>query len=137
MSRDRDVVIVDGVRTPFVKLNTDFRDVPAVELGRVVVREAIERSDIDPGELDEVIVGNIAGPPDAANIARVIALHAKIPVHVPAFTVGRNCASGPTATRPWWTGGFGNPSLGKSISPDGQATPGNGSEYGPGGTRKI
>ena len=43
MSRDRDVVIVDGVRTPFVKFNTDFRTVPAVELGRVAVREAIER----------------------------------------------------------------------------------------------
>jgi acetyl-CoA acetyltransferase family protein len=94
MSRDRDVVIVDGVRTPFVKFNTDFRRVPAVELGRVVVREAIERTDVDPREVDEVIVGNIAGPPDAANIARVIALHAKIPAQVPAFTVARNCASG-------------------------------------------
>jgi acetyl-CoA acetyltransferase family protein len=94
MSHGRDVVIVDGVRTPFVKFNSDFRRVPAVELGRIAVREAIERADLDPAELDEVVVGNIAGPPDAANIARVIALHAKIPRHVPAFTVARNCASG-------------------------------------------
>jgi acetyl-CoA C-acetyltransferase/acetyl-CoA acyltransferase len=94
MNHDREVMIVDGVRTPFVKLNSDFRRVPAVELGRVVVREAIERADLDPGEIDEVIVGNIAGPPDAANIARVIALNAKIPQDVPAFTVARNCASG-------------------------------------------
>jgi acetyl-CoA acetyltransferase family protein len=94
MSHDREVVVLDGVRTPFVRFNTDFRRVPAVELGRVALREAIERTDLDPRELDEVVVGNIAGPPDAANIARVIALHAKIPPHVPAFTVGRNCASG-------------------------------------------
>ena len=43
---------------------------------------------------DEVIVGNIAGPADAANIGRVISLMAKVPQHVPAFTVNRNCASG-------------------------------------------
>jgi acetyl-CoA acetyltransferase family protein len=91
---EREVVVVDGVRTPFVRFNTEFRRVPAVELGRVVVREVIERTDVDPVEIDEVIVGNIAGPPDAANIARVVALNAKIPRHVPAFTVARNCASG-------------------------------------------
>jgi acetyl-CoA acetyltransferase family protein len=49
---------------------------------------------VDPAMLDEVIVGNIIGPADAINVARVIALHAKIPRSVPAFTVGRNCASG-------------------------------------------
>jgi acetyl-CoA C-acetyltransferase/acetyl-CoA acyltransferase len=91
---DRDVVVVSGVRTPFVKAGTLLRNVPAVELGRIVVREAIERAEIDVAEVDEVIVGNIAGPPDAANLARVIALMAKLPQHVPAFTVGRNCASG-------------------------------------------
>jgi len=90
----RDVVIVDGVRTPFVKVNSVFRHVGAVELGRLAMREAVERSEIDPAEIDEVIVGNIAGPADAANVARVIALNAKIPSHVPAFTVSRNCASG-------------------------------------------
>jgi acetyl-CoA C-acetyltransferase/acetyl-CoA acyltransferase len=91
---DRDVVVVAGVRTPFVKAGTLFRHVGAVELGRVAVREALERAEIDPDALDEVVVGNIAGPADAANVARVIALEAKIPVKVPAFTVSRNCASG-------------------------------------------
>jgi acetyl-CoA C-acetyltransferase/acetyl-CoA acyltransferase len=94
LSADRDVVIVAGVRTPFAKANTAFDAVHPVELGRIAVREAIERADVDPEELDEVIVGNIAGPADAANIARVIALLAKVPRHVPAFTVNRNCASG-------------------------------------------
>jgi len=94
MIGDRDVVVVAGARTPFIKAGTLFRKVGAVELGRVAVREAIERAEIDADALDEVIVGNIAGPPDAANVARVIALEAKIPIKVPAFTVSRNCASG-------------------------------------------
>jgi acetyl-CoA acetyltransferase family protein len=94
MSDGREVVVLGGVRTPFVKFNSDFRHVSAVELGRIAVREALERSEIDPEELDEVVVGNIAGPVDAANVARVIALQAKIPRRVPAFTVARNCASG-------------------------------------------
>ena len=94
MIGDRDVVVVGGARTPFVKAGTLFSSVGAVELGRIAVREAIERAEIDADAIDEVIVGNIAGPADAANVARVIALEAKIPVKVPAFTVGRNCASG-------------------------------------------
>ena len=98
MNGDRDVVIVAGARTPFVKANTVLGLLSAVELGRIVVREAVERADLDPGAIDEVVVGNIAGPADAANIARVIALMAKIPRHVPAFTVNRNCASGMPAS---------------------------------------
>ena len=94
MIEERDVVVVSGVRTPFVKAWTLLGGVHPVELGRLVVREAIERADVDPAELDEVVVGNIAGPADAANIARVISLMAKVPQQVPAFTVNRNCASG-------------------------------------------
>ena len=87
-------MIVAGARTPFVKANTLLDNVGAVELGRIAMREAIERADIDPETIDEVIVGNIAGPADAANVARVIALMAKVPRRVPAHTVNRNCASG-------------------------------------------
>jgi len=94
MIGDRDVVVVAGVRTPFVKAGTLLQGVGAVELGRIAVREAIERAELDAEAVDEIIVGNIAGPADAANVARVIALEAKIPIKVPAFTVSRNCASG-------------------------------------------
>ena len=94
MNGERDIVIVDGARTPFVKSGTDLARVSPVDLGRVAMREAIERAEIDPAWIDEVVVGNIAGPADSANIARVIALNAKVPKHVPAFTVNRNCASG-------------------------------------------
>lgn len=90
----RRVVIVDGVRTPFVKSGTRFENVPAQELGRAALRELLDRTGVDPGALDEVILGNIAGPADATNIARVVALKAGVPPRVPAYTVNRNCASG-------------------------------------------
>ena len=67
---DRDVVVVAGARTPFVKANTLLAGVHAVDLGRIVVREAIERADVDVEDIDEVIVGNIGSPPDAANITK-------------------------------------------------------------------
>lgn len=90
----RNAVIVDGIRSPYVKAGTLFKDIPAQELGRIVVAELLVRTGIDPGVIDEVIIGNIAQPAEAANIARVIALMAGIPEKVPAHTVGRNCASG-------------------------------------------
>ncbi len=94
MLQDRDVVVVAGVRTPFMKAGGVFRGVGPVELGRVAVREALERSEVEPEAIDEVVVGNVAGPADAVNIGRVISLVAKVPRRAPALTVNRNCASG-------------------------------------------
>lgn len=93
MANDRDVVLVEGVRTPFVKSDTKFKDVHPAELGRVAVHELIERADLDVNAVDEVIIGNTGNPPDAVNISRVIALRAGIPQQTPAVTVHRNCAS--------------------------------------------
>ncbi len=90
----RDVVIVEGVRTPYIKAGTLFNDIPAQELGRIAVSELLVKTSLDPELIDEVVIGNIAQPAEAANIARVIALMAGIPRKVPAFTVCRNCASG-------------------------------------------
>src|SRR5262245_6507289 len=90
----REVVIVEGLRTPYVKAGTAFKELPAQELGRIVVQELIERTAVDPEMIDEVVMGNIAQPPEATNIARVIALKSGIPRRVPAVTVARNCASG-------------------------------------------
>ena len=90
----KDVVIVDGLRTPYVKAGTALRDVHAVELGAAVLKELIARTGIDPELLDEVVVGNAGMPAEAANIARVIALRAGIPQRIPAHSVQRNCASG-------------------------------------------
>jgi acetyl-CoA acetyltransferase family protein len=87
-------VIVGGARTPFVKSWGALRHVPAQELGRIAAAEALARSTIDPADLDEVILGNVAQPADATNLARVVALRANVPKAIPAYTVNRNCASG-------------------------------------------
>ncbi len=88
------LAIIDGIRTPFCKAGTDLKTVTAQELGRVVVSELLERTGLDPHAISQIIFGNVAQPPDAANIARVIALNAGIPQEIPAYTVHRNCASG-------------------------------------------
>ncbi|MEN8133907.1 MAG: thiolase family protein [Thermodesulfobacteriota bacterium] len=88
------IAIVGGVRTPYVKAGTYFTDLSAVDLGRLVVKELIARTGIDPDVLDSVVIGNVSQPMEAVNIARVISIFAGIPEHVPAFTVHRNCASG-------------------------------------------
>jgi len=88
------LVIVDGVRTPFCKMGSDLAPLAADELGRIAVNALLTRTGIDPAIVDEVIFGCVGQPPDAANIARVIALRAGIPKSVPSVTVHRNCASG-------------------------------------------
>lgn len=88
------IAIVDGIRTPFVKSWTDFWDIPAQELGRIAVRELLERTALDAGKVDEVIFGSVAQPPEASNIARVISLLSGIPKEKRAYTISRNCASG-------------------------------------------
>ncbi len=88
------IAIIDGIRTPFSKMGTDLNDLSAVDLGRIVTRELLERTGIDPEIIDEVIFGCVGQPAEAANIARVIALLSGIPKNKPSFTVHRNCASG-------------------------------------------
>ena len=88
------LVIVDGVRTPFCKMGSDLARLGADELGRIAVNALLTRTGLDPHRIDEVIFGCVGQPAEAANVARVIALRAGIPEHVPAITVHRNCASG-------------------------------------------
>lgn len=88
------IAIIDGIRTPFCKMGSAFNFTSAQELGRIAVRELIERTGFDVNAIDEVIFGCVGQPADAANIARVISLLAGIPKTTPAVTVHRNCASG-------------------------------------------
>ncbi len=90
----KEVVIVSGCRTAIGKHGGVFRDIPAQELAATVLEEAVERADIDPNVIDDVIVGCIGQQSDAPNIGRVAALLAGIPAHVPGYTVQRNCVSG-------------------------------------------
>jgi acetyl-CoA acyltransferase len=89
----RRVAIVQGCRTPFAKSGTAFRDLSAVELGKVAVRELIARADLDPAEIDHVIYGTVVQSVQEPNIAREVTLGSGIPASVPSFTVGRACAS--------------------------------------------
>lgn len=86
--------ILAATRTPFCKMGTDLAALTADDLGRAAVSALLTKTGIDPAELSEVILGCVAQPAEAANIARVIALRSGIPTHVPGVTVHRNCASG-------------------------------------------
>ncbi len=88
------LAVLAGARTPFSKAFTEMQGVSAVELGRIAMLEAMSRVGIAAGQVDEVVFGNVSGPPDAANIGRVIALKAGVPHDRVAHTVNRNCASG-------------------------------------------
>lgn len=109
MSNLRDVVIVDGVRTPFAKAGSDFSKIRAHELGRAAMRELLERLEITDGvsaksrvKVDEVCIGNVGSPEDAANIARVVAMQAGLHKSIPGYSVHRNCASGMEAIMQGW-----------------------------------
>ncbi|MQA88989.1 MAG: acetyl-CoA C-acyltransferase FadI [Gemmatimonas sp.] len=87
------VAIVDGCRTAFAKANTDFKSLSAVELGKVAVRELISRTNLDVGEIDHLVYGTVVQSVEEPNIAREVGLGSGIPATVPAFVVGRACAS--------------------------------------------
>ena len=88
------LVIVDGLRTPFCRFNTDLATLSAVDLARVCATALLLRHGVEPASIDEVVFGCVSQPVDSANPARVAALRSGLPASVPAATVQRNCASG-------------------------------------------
>lgn len=86
--------IIAGARTPFCRAGSALADLDAVELGRAAISSLITRTGLDPALVDETILGCVGQPPDAQNIARVVALRAGVLESRPAMTVHRNCASG-------------------------------------------
>lgn len=90
--KDR-VAIVAGVRTPFVKAWSEFRDFNEAELGRTTINELINRVDFDPAEVGEVIMGCVSAPMNGPNVAREAVLRSQVPNHVPAYSVQMYCAS--------------------------------------------
>ena len=90
----KDVAIVAGVRTPIGNFGGALKDVPAQKLGELVVREVMNRAQLDPELVEDVIIGCVGQPSDAYNIARVIGLMAGLPIKTPGYSVQRNCASG-------------------------------------------
>lgn len=89
----RRVAVIAGCRTPFAKAGTTFRDMSAVELGTVAVRDLISRSGIDPEIVDEIVYGIVVPSVLAPNVAREVGIAAGLPLRAPAYTVSRACAS--------------------------------------------
>ncbi|WP_345815975.1 thiolase family protein [Paraburkholderia sp. PREW-6R] len=93
----REVVICNPVRTPIGAFGGSLKDVPATDLGAVVVRETLRRSGLDPAALSSVVMGNVVQAGNKMNPARQAAIGGGVPVAVPALTVNRVCGSGAQA----------------------------------------
>jgi acetyl-CoA C-acetyltransferase/acetyl-CoA acyltransferase len=91
---NKNIYLVEGTRTPFCKMGSDFANTSASELGVSATKALFAKMDLDPSLIDESVMGCVCQPADTANITRVIALKAGVPKKVPAYTVHRNCASG-------------------------------------------
>lgn len=90
-----DIVVLEGARTPFAEISGSFRQITATDLGAIAAKEAIRKSDIQPGEIDQVVFGNVQqSSKDAHLLARHIGLKAGTPIKVPALTVNRLCGTG-------------------------------------------
>ena len=89
-----EVVIVAAVRTPIGSFGGSLKDISTVDLGSLVIKNAIERAGLEPEQVDEVIMGNVLGAGLGQNVARQMSVHAGVPVTVPAFTINKVCGSG-------------------------------------------
>ena len=89
----RRVAIVAGVRTPFTKAGTLLKSMTAIELGKLVVAELVERSELSPKEVQALVFGTVVPSVVAPNIAREVSLIPMLPKSVQSFSVSRACAS--------------------------------------------
>src|SRR3982750_1453232 len=89
----RRVAIIAGVRTPFARSGTTLKSLSAIELGKRIVAELIQRSEIDPKLVEAIVYGTVVPSVQAPNIAREVSLLPMLPKGVQAFTVSRACAS--------------------------------------------
>src|ERR687894_2384375 len=89
----RRVAVVAGIRTPFARSGTVYRDVSAVALARHAARELLYRSGVDGREIDEVVFSQVVPSVLTPNVAREVSLLPQLPPSVPAYTINRACAS--------------------------------------------
>src|ERR671929_575570 len=94
MDKDFEAVIVSACRTPIGSFGGAFKDLSAVDLGAVVIREAIRRAGVKAADIGDVIMGCVLQAGAGMNVARQAAIKAGVPVEVPAETVNRVCGSG-------------------------------------------
>lgn len=89
----KDVVIVSGCRLPVGSYGGSLKDVSAIDMGAMVVREAVKRAGIDPAVVDEVIIGQVGQVAENGFVARAISLKAGLPKETLAYSVNRQCGS--------------------------------------------
>src|SRR5918992_2290671 len=94
MSMSDDVVIVSAARTPVGSFNGAFATTPAHDLGAIAIKAALERAGVEPGQVSEVIMGQILTAAQGQNPARQASIAAGIPVESPAWGVNQLCGSG-------------------------------------------
>jgi acetyl-CoA C-acetyltransferase len=94
---DNDVVILSAVRTAQGRMLGGLKDTPAIDLGALVIKEAMARANVQGAQLDEVIMGNVITAGLGQCPARQAAIKAGVPDDVPAYTVNRVCVSGAVA----------------------------------------
>lgn len=90
----RSVAIVAAVRTPFCKAGTALASLSAEDLGRLVVAELVERSGVDPVEIQQLVFGRVIPSIHAPNIAREVVIGADLPRHIEGYTVSEACITG-------------------------------------------
>src|SRR3989338_8937027 len=93
-SKVREAVIIGAVRTAIGKFRGALSEIPAPELGAVVIKEAVRRAGIKPEQIDEVIMGNVLQAGLGQNPARQSAIHAGLPPEIGAVTINKVCGSG-------------------------------------------
>ncbi len=94
MAAQDPVVIASAARTPVGSFNGALSAVPAHDLGRDVIKAVLERAGVEPGEVDEVILGQILTAGQGQNPARQASVNAGLPVEVPAWGINQLCGSG-------------------------------------------
>lgn len=94
MAEMQEAVIVSAVRTAIGTYGGGLAEVPAVKLGEICIRAALDRADLKPNQVDEVMMGNVLQAGLGQNPARQAAVNAGLPVEIPAITVNMVCGSG-------------------------------------------
>ena len=90
----REVVIASAVRTAIGTFGGALKDVPAADLGAIVIKEAVNRAAIKPELVNEVVMGNVIQAGLGQNVARQAAVKAGLPIEIPAMTLNMVCGSG-------------------------------------------
>ncbi|MGE5511734.1 MAG: acetyl-CoA C-acetyltransferase [Bacteroidota bacterium] len=94
MSPENTIVIASAARTPVGSFNGSLASLPAHELGKIAIKGAMERAGLEPGDVSEVILGQILAAGAGQNPARQAAIAAGIPVDAPAWGMNQLCGSG-------------------------------------------